>query len=527
MSAALQDPQPQGQGQTDTEAELRILSGRHAGASVPLHARLRLGQGDDCDIILSDLALPQGSAWLQAGDGRWRVTAANPAAPADDAATNDPVMAQDMTEDELLAPLAWGQVGQLGGIALTVSAPHAPWQRGTPATPRTGTRPTLKTAPPATTAKAAPVADMPPASPADMPPASPADPAAPALPTQPEHPTPVPTSAQTAQATPAHSPANLPARPSARTAVLAIAAALLLAAGVLLALWADPGAAPPPASASASASPAPDPAQQQRQINDIRLALAGVDPALRLPVEPLPDGQVRVRGWLASIEQLDRVTEALAQLRPAPQLALRTTADLLDDLRAVAAGFPQPLQFALTATGQVQVQGSVPTAALHDQLLAALRERLPAGVPLQDAVRIAERQGDAVRQWLEQAGLPGASVRWDSDAGQLQIELAVTAQQRSQLEQLLAQPRQPLIGLPFTLHTRELATPASTTTLLHASAAPLPFRIRGVVGGDAPYVVLADGTKLQPGSQRSQWRLERIDPDTLTFSGPRRLVLTR
>ena len=367
-----------------------------------------------------------------------------------------------------------------------------------------------------------------------MPPASPA---APALPTQPEHPTPapvtgsatgaaaVPTSAQTAQATPAQSPANLPAHPSARTAVLAIAAALLLAAGVLLALWADPGAAPPPASASAS--PAPDPAQQQRQINDIRLALAGVDPALRLPVEPLPDGQVRVRGWLASIEQLDRVTEALAQLRPAPQLALRTTADLLDDLRAVAAGFPQPLQFALTATGQVQVQGSVPTAALHDQLLAALRERLPAGVPLQDAVRIAERQGDAVRQWLEQAGLPGASVRWDSDAGQLQIELAVTAQQRSQLEQLLAQPRQPLAGLPFTLHTRELATPASTTTLLHASAAPLPFRIRGVVGGDAPYVVLADGTKLQPGSQRSQWRLERIDPDTLTFSGPRRLVLTR
>ena len=125
MSAALQDPQPQSQGQTDTEAELRILSGRHAGASVPLHARLRLGQGDDCDIILSDLALPQGSAWLQAGDGRWRVTAANPAAPADDAATNDPVMAQDMPPSSNRAVMAPSTAARIRKAIPRRSSPRA------------------------------------------------------------------------------------------------------------------------------------------------------------------------------------------------------------------------------------------------------------------------------------------------------------------------------------------------------------------------------------------------------------------
>ena len=275
MSAALQDPQQPAQAKVEeAQAELRILSGRHAGASVPLQASLRLGQGDDCDIILSDLALPQGSAWLQAGDGRWRVTAANPAA-AD--ATNDPVMATDMADgmtddmagDELLAPLAWGQVGQLGGIALTVSAPHAPWQRSTPGKPPTGIKPAGKTAQPATTAKTA-------------------QPATPSLPEQPAVPAAAPTSPQTTQAAPAQppsqSPAHLSPRLSARPAVLTIAAALLLAAGVLLTLWANPGAVPPPASASPN--PAPDPAQQQRQVNDIRLALAGYGRFER--VFPLP-----------------------------------------------------------------------------------------------------------------------------------------------------------------------------------------------------------------------------------------------
>ena len=62
---------------------------------------------------------------------------------------------------------------------------------------------------------------------------------------------------------------------------------------------------------------------------------------------------------------------------------------------------------------------------------------------------------------------------------------------------------------------------------VHASAAPLPFRIRGVVGGAVPYVVLGDGSKLQPGGRRDGWRLVAVESDRLVFDGPRSLVVLR
>ncbi len=258
----------------------------------------------------------------------------------------------------------------------------------------------------------------------------------------------------------------------------------------------------------------------------IRLALATVDPALRLATEPLPDGRMRVSGWVANVDQLDRVTEALAHVRPPPQLALRTTSDVLDDLRAAAGATGAALTFAAQGAGRVQAQGSVLTAGERSQLLAALRERLPPGVELADDIRVAQEQAPAVQQWLQRAGLAGAQARWDADAGQLLVQVDVAPQQRALLERLLAQPGQPLSGVPFTLSVRELAA-APPAALVHASAAPLPFRIRSVVGGASPYVVLEGGAKLQPGGQRSGWRLEDITPDTLVFSGPRRLVLSR
>ena len=59
------------------------------------------------------------------------------------------------------------------------------------------------------------------------------------------------------------------------------------------------------------------------------------------------------------------------------------------------------------------------------------------------------------------------------------------------------------------------------------SAAPLPFRIRSVVGGVTPYAILDDGSKLQPGGKRGAWTLDSVDGDRITFSGPKTLVLAR
>ena len=499
MSAALQTP-----ASPHHEAELRVLSGRHAGATVPLAGSLRLGPQDECDVILSDMA-HDGPAWLHVAAGRWRITRAAP----QDGAVNDPVMAEG---DLLLAPLALGEAGTLGGVALTVSAPHAPWQK--PAAQATGER----RGEPRTSPAPAPSSPLARADAAQAPEPSRQGQADQSLPTA---------DAPAAQAAPAPRAGTARVRGGHRTALASGATLLVLGAGALTAIWALRHSPPPAATANTAAAPRPDPTRLQQQLQDIRLALATVDPGLRLATEALPGGGARVSGWVADVDQLDRVTAALASVRPPPQLALRTTADLLDDLRSAAAASGAALSFELDGAGSVRVLGSVLTAAEHAQALAALQGRLPPGVALSDGMRVAQAQAPAVQQWLQQrAGLQGAQARWDADAGQLLVRVDVTPQQRALLERLLAQRGHPLEGVPFTLVASDVA-PTPPAPPLHASAAPLPFRIRGVVGGASPYVVLGDGAKLQPGGQRSGWRLERITPDTLVFDGPRHLVLAR
>jgi hypothetical protein len=59
--------------------------------------------------------------------------------------------------------------------------------------------------------------------------------------------------------------------------------------------------------------------------------------------------------------------------------------------------------------------------------------------------------------------------------------------------------------------------------------AQLPFRLKSVVGGDTPYVVLGGGEKLLLQGQSQGWRLVSIDPDSVVFEGQqaRKVVVQR
>lgn len=532
MSALPQPRVQQAANDTLDLPELRILSGCHAGARVPIDGPLRLGAGEDCDVILSDFDLPAGaSIVLRAAAGRWSAspdgTAAEPDSP-----DSKPPDGEQAGSAAAAPELPLGKSASIGGIFLTVSAAHAPWQQAAPAPVSAAARPK---ATPAASLKAAAPAE-PGQTPQDsrLPPATAA--AAPAVASdtasagRPGAAAKTATDATIKAATDTAANANAATQATSarsgagRVALLVGLLLLALLLGALLILWLAQASAPQPAAATA-APPAIDSARQQQLLQDIRQALAGVDPALRLQVEPLPDGGARVSGWVADIEQLDRVAEALGRLRPLPTLGLRTAADLLDELGAAANASGAALGFEPLGAGRIRVSGALTTRQEQAQVLAQLRQHLPAGVELVDGLRVAQSHGPAVQDWLRQAGFDGAQAHWDADSAQLVVELPLAPQQRPALERLLASPGALLAGLPFTLQVRERAPEA--VALQHASAAPLPFRIRGVVGGPAPYVVLGDGAKLQPGGRRSGWRLEQINPDTLVFDGPRRLTLLR
>ena len=482
-------------------AELRILTGCHAGARVPLAGGERLGPHDGCDLILTDLGLPaDAGAWVQLATGRWWVR-------------SDPPGAESATAAQSLsawvAEQAWGAVAYLGRVALTVSPADAPWQQVPPGLEPADAAPRPVEAP---AADAVPQDDLPREEAAGPPDAGPA-------------------AVQEVVARDAPAP-SAPAPVAARRWQPAWIIGAALAALLLSVFWSllqgrEAARAMADASPAASASAEADPARQQRLLRDIQLAIARVDPALRLRVEALPAGGARVSGWVADIAQLDRLAEGLAEIRPAPALSVRTASDLVDDL--VDAGGPEApsLRFELLGEGRVRALGLVTAPAERDKVLAAVRARVPQGIEIVDGLRVASDQGGAVQEWLRTAGFAGAEARWDGE--QMVIALDIGSQERARLETLLARPATPLSGIPFVLRAREVgrAVADAPARPVHASAAPLPFRIRGVVGGAVPYVVLGDGSKLQPGGRRDGWRLVAVEPDRLVFDGPRPLVVLR
>lgn len=447
--------------------QLRILSGCHEGASLPIAAGefLRVGADEDCDVLLSDCGLAAGASLLLSWQqGRWQ------ALPAD-----EPGAAQ--------APgFALGEVALLGEVGATICASQLPW------TPWTSSLVAEAATPPASDA--------------------PADEAPP-----PE-----------VAAAPLEAPTRAAARPRLHP-LAAVTALVLVILGAGWALWNHaPASAQADAPSEKPASLQLSPAAQDKAVKSASLAIALADPALRMQVEPNAEGGVTVSGWVDNAEQFDRLAQALSSLRPLPRLAVRTAQEVLDALSDIGTAQGLHLQFALMGAGKVQVKGVVLAPAVQQQVLAQLKERAPQGIEIIDGLRVASLQGPAVLRWLGAQGLTATRADWDGE--QLVLAVAVRPTQRTQLERLLASAQTPLSDVPFLLQTSMLKEAAAERRPGIAEAG-LPFRIRSVVGGEAPYVVLADGVKLQPGGGHAGWRLAAIAPDHLVFDGPKRLEVSR
>ncbi len=318
--------------------------------------------------------------------------------------------------------------------------------------------------------------------------------------------------------------APAPVHPPARPWTVGVLAVVLLGMG--WAVWRHA-----PEAGQAQARPAGtfaeatlSPQDKDKAVKAASLAIALVDPALRMRVEANAEGGVTVSGWVDSVEQFDRLAQALSSQRPLPRLAVRTAAEVLDALSDAGVAQGVHLQFALMGGGKVQAKGVVTTPAMQQLVLAQLRARAPEGIEIVDDLRVAALQGPAVSRWLEAQGMLATKAEWDGEQLVLAVELRDA--QRAQLERMLAAAQTPLTGVPFVLQVRPVKADA-VAKRSNAGDAGLPFRIRSVVSGAAPYVVLSDGAKLQPGGRHSGWRLVAVAPDHLVFDGPTRLEVSR
>lgn len=464
--------------------QLRVLSGCHQGATLDVAPAetLRVGAGDDCDVLLRDCGLDAGASVLLAWEAqRWSM------------------QAQGGDAAPISQPL--GTVALLGRISITLSAEHAPWQAAL-ALPEADV---ASATAPSEEASDSDAADAPP----------------------PPQARPAPLAREPAQPTKPVARASGLAVGMRRVGQWSVVALAVLVPGVSWFVWSlGPASAHSDARSAAPSLAELSPQAQEQAVKEASLAIALVDPALRLRVEPRAEGGVTVSGWVDNVEQFDRLAQGLSGLRPLPRLAVRTASEVLDSLADAGSAQGAKLQFSLLGSGKVQARGVVTTPEERNLMLKQLRARAPEGIEIVDALRAAAEQGPAVRAWLQAQGFQITKADWDGE--QLLLGVDVKGPQRGQLERLLAAAGTPLTDVPFLLQSRLLKADAEAVAeRARIGDAGLPIRIRSVVSGDAPYVVLADGAKLQPGSRHAGWRLVAIAPDHLVLDGPKRLEISR
>lgn len=459
--------------------ELRVLDGRHAGASAMAIDGLLLGTGDEADVILTDLAPDAALARLYLLEGgHWLLW---PAAdtPDDQARASAPHL---------------GVARQWGGLSLCVSAPHTDWPQALmpPSAPRPPVQELAvpeQDAPAQRTGAQDALADQTLATP--------------------------PVAVPGGQAKVAAVSVSADRRPSRRWLFL-----ILLAVLIALTLWFWGRSSAPVAGLSpAPVGPVDHTNEARSQLPGLQLSIAQVDPALRLKLQPRPDGRVSVQGWVDTLAQFDRLADALARHQPQPVLQVRVASELQAELRALLTNRFPHLGFVPDGPGALRVEGIVANAAARGEALAAVREQLPRELTLTDGLRLAPELAPQVRSALVAAGFPDTQVQWDGQ--EMQVHVALLPNARGSLENALVSLAKRFQGLPLHVSVQ------SVQTLQQTERGPAPFAIRSVVSGQQPYLVLPDGSRLQPGGVHAGWRLQAIEADVLVFDAPRRLVVER
>lgn len=493
------------------EIELRVLTGHHSGARAVVHGGERIGATDDCDLVLTDLGLGNDAiVWLNLRSGHWSFDTQMPE-----------LSSESSAQTEALAhPL--GAIAYLGEQAVMVCEVNRPWSPALQTHQHESSTldsdaqepvyaiPELKKEvhllqKKATQAEVAEIKEL--------------DGEICSLPDE-----------LRLQATgiAEHQPATGAVSKAHKMVLLTVTLLIFMLLALAWGVSAGRGNVVP-LPANAPEAPMLDSARQQQLLRDAQLAIARVDPALRLKTEVLSQDGVRVSGWVADVNQLDRLAESLATLRPLPQLAVRTASDLRDDMMDAAGSEVRNPAFEFMGAGRVKVSGLVQNAAERDRVLTAVRGRVPEDMEIISGLRIAAEQGPAMIEWFKRMGFHEVTADWREE--QMHIAVDIARADRGRLEDLLLRKNIPLTEIPFLLKVTEVAgymvAVPSAVELVHASAAPSPIRMRSVVGGDVPYVVLLDGTRLQPGGQRGGWTLEAVESDRIVFKGPRTLVVAR
>lgn len=458
---------------TEDSLQLRILTGLHAGARATLDGKdVVIGSAQRCDIVLADDGLLPSHARLCCGGDGWTLhwlpetpDASPPGAP---------------------VALTPGVSVAIGPVIVSIDSADAPW----PTLEQLVLAQSTGVFVPPPFQEPGPEADE---GGQDVGPPGPGDPSA----------------------------AASAWRRHVRRACMAIAGLVLVAAPLAFVAWTSPPAAGHAQQPTATPGPQPAPLAQRQDIERIVEALA----LKRHVVIVDKDG-----GWLVRASYVDDATAekllaALSQLKPRPLLHLTSEQDLPLDVADALARLMRDRAGSVTASypgdGRMRLEGHMASVPDRDKLLSALQETFPQVRSWDAKVVVREEAAGQLLDELHAGGFEAVTGHWDADTFVMDVRL-----QQQQVPQWEAALARALARHP--LQMRAVLSFTGAPAVASAAAGRLPFQVRSVVGGDAPYVVLAGGGRLQPDGSHMGWRLHAVEAQRVIFdNGNQRAVIPR
>ena len=446
--------------------ELRVLTGVHQRARCPARDGAALGADPACDIVLTDEGLGARAARLRIGSGGWDL------APGGEEGGAPPPAGEPATP--------FNQPLPLGPVWITVARAGAPWASAPDAANDSANNP-------ANDARAEPGW----AERKDK------DAAAP-----------MPAPAPLAHAAPAVTPR--PSRVAPRRGAWPVTLALaLMALAIVIALplaWLRP--------LTPKAAPRPDArAAAERSLAQINAVIDRLGLTARLRADLGPGGVPGVSGWVRDAAERDRLAAALSRLWPMPAMRVSIEQEAVATAAAALRGHGVKYLPRYGGDGRLIIEGVAASEQERAAALAAVRAQLPGMTLLGDDIQMAPAVADALTQELSGAGLESVALAWKSDRLELNPPGGLNDEQREQLEAILLRFNAHHFGIAALRDAPPQSAPQYANSV--------PFRIRSVVGGDLPYIVVDHGDKVLVGGTYARYRLSAIEPTRLIFDGPR------
>lgn len=291
------------------------------------------------------------------------------------------------------------------------------------------------------------------------------------------------------------------------TALGMVIAVATVALAILLA-WLLPGT-------PATNADRPDPrAAAEQSLGQIQAAIDHLGLGSRLHVAITPDHIVQVSGWVRDVGERDSLSAALAQIWPMPAMQVSSEAEAVQIASAALRNLQVKYEARYEGNGRLSIQGVAPDDPGRVAALDAVRAQLPGMTVLGNHILLAPSVADALAQALADAHLNGVTLVWQDHRLQAGTK-GLTAEQMVTLDVVLAQFNQDHFNI------------ASLADGDHPYADTVPFRIRSVVSGKTPFIVLEDGSKLLIGGSYRHYRLTAIEDSRLLFDGPRPAIILR